>query len=62
MTWRGLAVICLTVAAGVYGCSDLKDDALGPETTQQEALTYQQDIRPILQQNCVKQLIGKHRF
>jgi predicted CxxxxCH...CXXCH cytochrome family protein len=53
MTWRRLAAICLSVIVGGSGCSELKDDALGPEVTEQESLTYQRDIQPLLQQNCV---------
>jgi hypothetical protein len=54
MTWRRLLVVCLSVIVGGFGCSDLKDDVVGPEVTEQESLAYQRDIDPILQQNCVR--------
>ena len=37
---------------GSVGCSDLKNNAVGPAVIPGQTLTFAQDIRPLLQQNC----------
>ena len=53
MAWRGFFAVCLAAVLGVWGCSDLKDGAVGPVSPgTQQPLVYATDIQPIFQQNC----------
>jgi len=51
MRYRGMTIVCAVV--GMLGCGELKDGVVEPLSPLPDPLTYQRDIRPILQQHCV---------
>ena len=52
MSWIRFVVACLVALAGLWGCSNLKEDVVGPVPSA-APLTFREDIRPILQGNCL---------